>query len=126
MQMVNEVDSNSKDGTNLFAMFDAPDTTSNMQKVYGIYQEQFADLQDKGEVQVDGETKKLRTMLYGDYEALCKSLGHMGPSSSFPCIWCNITLAELRDIKGIGRCPKMKNNQGEWVNNQNWPSKHTV
>ena len=57
-------------------MFDAPDTTSNMQNVYGIYQEQFADLQDKGEVQVNGETKKLRTMLYGDYEASCKRLPH--------------------------------------------------
>ena len=126
MQMVNQVDSNSKDGTNLLAMFDAPDTSSNMQKVYGIYQEQFADIQEKGEVQVEGEIKKLRTMLYGDYEALCKTLGHMGPSSSFPCIWCNITLAELRDTKGIGHCPKMRNNKGEWVDNMNWPSQRTV
>ncbi|XP_072022414.1 uncharacterized protein [Amphiura filiformis] len=125
-QLVNEVNANSRDGTNILAMFDAVDTGNNMKKVYDIYQDQLIDLQNKTEILVNGQPKFLRTFYYGDYEALCKSLGHMGPSSSFPCLWCNVTLHELRTTNGIAHCPKTKNKDQAWVDNINWPARRTV
>ena len=79
MQLCNQQNlCNSKDATNIVSMFNAVDTTANMTKVYSIYMEQLLDLQTKRTVEIEGFTKSLRTFVYSDYEALCKSLlGHM-------------------------------------------------
>lgn len=126
MQLCNQNNCNSKDATNIVSMFNAVDTTANMTKVYSIYREQLLDLQTKRTVMIEGATKSLRTFFYGDYEALCKSLGHMGASSSFPCIWCNITLPELRNTQGLPHCPMTKDKNGKWVSSSNWTTKRTV
>ena len=100
-------------------MFNATDTYSNLSDVFSIYSTQLAELIQLKSILVNGVPKKLRVFLYGDYEFLCKYLGHMGPASSYPCLWCNITLSELRDQNGgIPHCPRLKH-QG-WKKNSNW------
>ncbi|XP_072016386.1 uncharacterized protein [Amphiura filiformis] len=61
MQLVNQREPNSRDSTNIIAMFNGTDTTENMQKVYGLYNEQLANLQKKKTIVIEGAVKCLRT-----------------------------------------------------------------
>ncbi len=70
--------------------------------------------------------KYCRIFLFGDYEFLCKILGHMGPNSSFPCLWCYMKLDQLRNPGGQPHCPKIKDAQGHWVSRDDWPADRTV
>ena len=118
-QFVNQKNGCSADATNVVGMFYATDTYSNLSDVFSIYTTQLAELIRLKSITVNGVPKKLRVFLYGDYEFLCKYLGHMGPASSYPCLWCNVTLAELKDKNGgIPHCPRLKA-QG-WEKNANW------
>ncbi|XP_072037705.1 uncharacterized protein [Amphiura filiformis] len=100
-------------------MFNATDTYNNLNEVFSIYYDQLAELMNMKTIVVNGVEKPLRIFLYGDYEFLCKYVGHMGPASSHPCLWCNITLQELRKpTSGEPHCPRVKENQ--WNQNANW------
>ncbi|XP_072032273.1 uncharacterized protein [Amphiura filiformis] len=118
-QFANQKDGCSADATNILGMFNATDTYDNLSEVFGLYHSQIADLMDIKTIIVNGIEKRLRIFLYGDYEFLCKYMGHMGPASSFPCLWCNVTLQELRkNTDGEPHCPRLKNSR--WANNANW------
>ena len=81
-QISNEKNGHSSDGTNMLGMFDATDTYNNMSEAFALYYDQLAQLMTMKTDSVNRIEKPLRVFLYGDYEFLCKYLGHMGPSSS--------------------------------------------
>ena len=123
-QFVNQKDGCSADASNIVAMFNAVNTYDNLREVFGIYHSQLAELMEIKSILVNGVDKRLRIFIYGDYEFLCKYLGHMGPSSSYPCLWCNITLQELKKkSEGVPHCPKVKGSV--WQDNANWAKPRT-
>ena len=53
-------------------------------------------------------------------------MGHMGAAASYPyCLWCNVTLTELRKKDQTPHCPMMLVD-GKWVRNANWASPRTI
>ena len=98
-QFVNQNNSNSADATNILAMFEASDTYKNMQVIFTDFTEQLASLQRKGKITIHGQVYPLRIFYFGDTEYLCKSFGHMGPASSYPCLWCHVELKHICDAK---------------------------
>ena len=124
-QFVNQINGNSADATNILAMYNGTDCYDNMSEVFSIYYEQLAELMTIRTINVNGRQKGLRIFLVGDYEYLTKYLGHMGPNSSYPCLWCNVSLTELRKpTNGNPHCPRVKDRQ--WAENANWARKRTT
>ena len=128
MQICNVVNSNSADNTDLVAFFEGTDSDENMRLIFSKYTEVLKKMQEPG-YQLDlGEfgLKYCRIFLSGDYEFLCKVLGHMGANSTCPCLWCHVKLEKLRNPGGQPHCPKIKNAQGNWVDRDDWPTDRTV
>lgn len=123
-QFANQKDGCSADASNILGMFNATDTYDNLSEVFGIYYCQLAELLEIKTILVGGIERRLRIFIYGDYEFLCKYVGHMGPNSTYPCLWCNITLHELRKTtNGTPHCPRLRDKQ--WARNANWASSRT-
>ena len=127
-QVINHKDPNSVDNANLLAIYEATDNYSNLEKIVGAFTSEFLELQNEETTfSVNGVNKKARIFSFGDYEWLCKTLGHMGPSSSFPCLWCYCPLQALRDPHGEAHSPKVwSDDDQDWVDNDNWYSRRTV
>lgn len=125
-QLVNVNKPNSATTTEILAMFEAVDSYENMTTAFDIYNQQFTDLQRSAEIEVDGKKRSCRLFLFGDYEFLTRVMGHLGPVSVYPCIWCYVPLAHLHNTGGLPHTPKIYNHEsGKWVDNVNWPSKRT-
>ncbi|XP_072023493.1 uncharacterized protein [Amphiura filiformis] len=123
-QFVNQNNSNSAAATNILSMFEATDTYCNMAHVFGNFTDQLAALQQKKTITINGIVHPLRIFYFGDTEYLCKSFGHMGCASSYPCLWCNIQLKLLRNTNGAPHCPmRLVNNK--YVPNEDWPTSRT-
>ncbi|XP_072040956.1 uncharacterized protein [Amphiura filiformis] len=123
-QYVNQHNSNSSAATNILAMFEACDTYSNMENVFGNFYTQLAELQRRKTLTINRVVYPLRIFYFGDTEFLCKTFGHMGPSSSYPCLWCKIQLKNLRNTNGQPHCP-MTLKDNKWVKNDNWAESRT-
>ena len=67
------------------AIYKAADSYRNMEEVLGMYRTDIFTMRDKYRIM----GKKCRLFLTGYYDFLCNSMGHMGPSSLFPCLWCH-------------------------------------
>jgi len=128
VQICNIENANSADNTDLLAFFEGSDNPENMHLVFDKYTEVLRKMQEPGyelDLGVFGK-KRCRIFYFGDYEALCKGLGHMGAGSVYPCLWCHIKLAQIRKPGGQPHCPKIKDAQGHWVDRENWPEDRTV
>ena len=99
-----------------------------MREVFGIFTMMMEEMQRR-EFDFDlGEEfgkKKCRLLVFGDYEWLCKSLGHMGANSSYPCLWCKVQLEALRNSNGQPHSPMVKQD-GIWVRREGWPADRTI
>ena len=71
-------------------MFEAYDSYRNMESVFGNYYEQLTAIIQKETLTVRGKEYPTRVFIFGDTEYLCKTFGHMWPSSSYPCLWCTV------------------------------------
>lgn len=93
--MVNINERGSADNYDMIAMFEATNTYHNMDQIFCIFTEQLRTLEEMSKIRVRDEVKNCRVFLSGDYEFLTKVLGHMGPSASYPCLWCYVPLHHL-------------------------------
>ena len=123
---MNQKESNSAAATNILSMFEATDSYSNMEVVFADLTEQLARLQRKATIEINGVSRPLRIFYFGDTEFLCKTFGHMGPSSSYPCLWCHMTQRQMRAKDGKPHCPMKVGQDGKWVPDENWPKMHTL
>jgi hypothetical protein len=116
VEIANVKNSNSAENTELIACYEATDSRDNMQKVFGMYSEQFINLDNAKIMSADedGERQhKINKFLFGDYCFLCNVLGHQGASAKYPCIWCIVPLDRLRARDGKPHTPKLFNNQSK-------------
>lgn len=118
-QVCNFKDGNFADNTDLVAIFNATDSYSNMDKVLSVFKEDLVGLQQRSQIRVGDSSKVCRVFLAGDYEFLTKTLGHMGPNSSFPCLWCYIPLSSLQ-AGGPTHSPKLHGDDGQFVDTPQW------
>ncbi len=81
---------------NWLGALNATDSRDNMEAAFGIYQEQFRNLES---ITVDGISYSIERFINGDYKCLCDEVGHQGASASFPCLWCKIKLELFRKSK---------------------------
>ncbi|XP_072040473.1 uncharacterized protein [Amphiura filiformis] len=127
VQICNVKSPNSADNTDLIAFFEALDSDENMRFIFSIYRDPMIKMQgvyyDLGP---EFKNMRCRIFLFGDYEFLCKALGHLGACSTFPCLWCHMKLEDLRHPDGQPHCPKQKDAEGNWVDREIWPSDRSV
>ncbi|XP_071948723.1 uncharacterized protein [Antedon mediterranea] len=123
-QIVNVNKPNSATTTEIISMYNAFDNYSNMKAMFDVYTEQFVHLQNESTLQIGGCEKPVRVFLFGDYEWLTKILGHLGPVSTFPCLWCYIHRDDLyrpaneRTIRP--HSPMITSEDGNWCENALW------
>lgn len=106
-------------------MFEATDTYENMERVFSDFAPQLSKLLQQKEIKINGEMLPLRVFYFGDTEFLCKNFGHMGSSSSYPCLWCHVSLRKLRHPESKPHCPMKIGPGNKWVRDENWPENRT-
>ena len=84
-------------------MFEAYDSYHNMESVFGNYYEQLTAIIQKETLTGRGKEYPTRVFIFGDTEYLCKTFGHMGPLSSYSCLWCTIPLRDMRNPNGTSK-----------------------
>jgi hypothetical protein len=94
LQVANLEKPNPKHNTHLLLIANCSDKRSNLKTLLEDYSEQAAQLQ-----QMEWRGKKIRVFLFGDFEFQWKMYGHVGAASTFPCLWCHITMDEKNKKK---------------------------
>ncbi|XP_072019294.1 uncharacterized protein [Amphiura filiformis] len=125
-QLVNQNAPNSSASTNIISMFEATDTYINLKEVFSNLSEQISELMKVKRIRVGGKMYPLRVFYFGDTEFLCKVFGHMGASSSYPCLWCHVQLKQLRHPNGKAHSPMKKGQDGKWIPDEDWPENRTL
>ena len=108
-------------------MFDATDSVLNLQTVFSVFTEGFLALQREDYFITLGNTKySLNVFLFGDYEFLCKTIGHVGASATYPCLWCYVRITDLANNKGVHSPMLWNDSTQSFQQNPSWPAKRTV
>ncbi len=81
---------------NWLGALNATDSRDNMEVAFGIYREQFKDLDS---ITVDNVDYELERFLNGDLKSLSDNCGHQGASASCPCLLCKLPLSKFRPSK---------------------------
>ena len=97
IEIINDVNSGSRDVCHTYCMFEVPDNLENIWKVFN-YQSEIKQLQNPNFTLATGH--KVKVFLGGDYEFIDKSLGHQGQGSTFPSLTDLVTLSHLRNHEG--------------------------
>ena len=106
-------------------MFESTDSYLNMAEIFSNFKTQVEELMKTKTIRINGVLYPLRVFYFGDTEFLCKVFGHMGPASSYPCLWCHVQLKQLRNPDGKPHCPMRQDENGKWVPNEAWPQKRS-
>ncbi|XP_074661132.1 uncharacterized protein LOC141913866 [Tubulanus polymorphus] len=101
--IINGHSPNSPDSTDLLGYFEAIDSPENLEIVFGKFRDEFDTI---SYVSIEFKQHPVRIFFIGDIHYLCSMMGHQGCSASFPCLWCYITLDDLRNKKGLPHSPK--------------------
>lgn len=127
MQVVNIANCNSPHNTHLLGMFEAYDSVENLQTVFGSFTEDFVHLQEEDfHLNIRDSKYQLNIFLFGDYEFLCKVVGHMGASATYPCLWCYVKLSDLSYNKGPHSPMLWDQRSNMFQPNPSWPSERSV
>ncbi len=95
IQIANLHNANSPETTDLLAFYEATDSDENMQLVFSLFTEMMERVQRTDYVLSLGEefgNMSCKIFAFGDYEWLCKSLGHIGLNAKYLCLWCKVKL----------------------------------
>lgn len=118
---------NSPDKTDIIALYEAYDSIENLKTIFGSFTEDFISLQTEGFTITAGESNyPLNIFLFGDYEFLCKVVGHMGASATYPCLWCYTRLSDLCNNNGPHTPMLWSEETQNFYNNPSWPPNRTV
>ncbi|KAJ8018545.1 hypothetical protein HOLleu_43399 [Holothuria leucospilota] len=127
MQVVNIPGCNSPHNTHLLGMFEATDSIENLHSIFGSFTDEFISMQKVDYfVNMSGKNYTLNVFLFGDYEFLCKVIGHMGASASFPCLWCHVKLSDLGYNLGPHSPMLWDEEFDNFKPNPVWPSRRTI
>ncbi|CAH1275363.1 uncharacterized protein [Branchiostoma lanceolatum] len=96
-QILNKERPNSKSNTTVFCIFNAKDSRENLNLATSRFATEIKDLQQLKWTCQDGNEFSLRLFPAGDYAYLCLWYGLSGACGTHPCLWCDITLDEIKD-----------------------------
>ena len=91
-QIANTAHPNAAQHTIPFLVFAAPDTVENLTTTFKPYAEQVEQL-----MAATWHGRRIRCVLFGDYEFMCVNFGMSGPSGKHPCLYCSLTKEEMQD-----------------------------
>ena len=113
-EIFNSSSPNSVKNTQLISFFEGPDTNENIRLFFGKFKSEFEALT---EIELNGNHVPVRKFIFGDYHWLCDQFGHQGASSAFPCLFCHVTLEDLRRRSGEPHTP-MKQSDNDYIVNE--------
>ena len=90
-QIANVQQPNSTKNTVPFILFSAKDYISNLTTALKPFQDKILQLRN-----TSWKDKKIRVILFGDYEFMCACYGLSGASGKYPCLFCEISKKEMQ------------------------------
>ena len=91
LQVANVSEANSKKNTCLITIADCKDSHKNLAKVLKPYKKEISNLE-----KMRWKGKKIRVVLFGDYDFILKIFGISGAQSVHPCLWCKATKSQIQ------------------------------
>ena len=82
VEIINDVQSGSRDAVHPYCMFESLDSVDNMWEIFEYYRKVLIDI-EKSDFTLDNGMK-VKVFLGGDYHFLSDMLGHQGQASTFP------------------------------------------
>ena len=109
VEIINDVQSGSRDAVHPYCMFESLDSVDNMWKIFEYYRKVLIDIQ-KSDFTLDNGMK-VKAFLGGNYHFLSDTLGHQGQASAFPS---PLDLVERNHLKNHSGTPHSRK---YWGNN---------